>query len=339
MPVTIKDLAKALGISPSTVSRALKDHPDISPETKKAVRDLAEKLNYHPDPIALSLKKKQSRVIGVMVPEIVHYFFSTVISGIEDLAYDSGYRVMICQSNEHFGNEVKNIEALLASRVDGILVSVSKETTSFRHLEQVLEQRIPLVMFDRVAPDLPVDKVTVDDFQGAYEAVSHLIEMGCRRIVHYATSSHLEIGKQRLEGYLKALREHHLPVREEDILRCDLWEDAEKNTVGIMQRAEKPDGIFAVNDFTAVSTIKTLQKLGYRVPDDVAVVGFTNGQIADVVTPALTSVEQFGYHLGKTAAKMLLDRLKDPEKIIPPRRETIKTKLIVKESSLRKKTV
>lgn len=335
MAVTIKDIARVLGISPSTVSRALKDHPDIAPETKKAVRELAEKLKYQPDPIALSLKKKQSRIIGVLVPEIVHYFFSTVISGIEDLAYDSGYRVMICQSNEHFQHEVKNLEALLASRVDGILVSISKETTSYKHLEQIQEQGIPLVMFDRVAQDLPVDKVVVDDFEGAYKAVTHLIEMGCRKIIHYATAPFLEIGKQRRDGYIRALQDHNLTVHDEDIIRCDLWEDAEKITRGLMQRNPKPDAIFAVNDFTAIGTIKTLQKLGYRIPEDVAVAGFTNGQIADVVTPSLTSVEQFGYHLGKTATQMLLDRLADPEKEIPPRTETIPTKLIIKESTMR----
>ncbi|NOY37802.1 MAG: LacI family transcriptional regulator [Chlorobi bacterium] len=337
MSVTIKDIARVLGISPSTVSRALKDHPDIAAETKRAVKELAEELNYQPDPIALSLKKRQSHIIGVLVPEIVHYFFSTVISGIEDLAYASGYRVMICQSNENFSHEVKNIDALLASRVDGILVSLSKETTSYRHLENIVEQRVPMVMFDRVAESLRVDKVVVDDLNGAYKAVSHLIEMGCRRIIHYGTAQYLAIGKNRREGYLRALADHNLPKRDEDIVRCDLYEDAVRITRGMMQRSPKPDAFFAVNDFTAIGTIKTLQELGYRVPEDVAVVGFTNGQIADVISPALTSVEQFGYNLGKTAVELLLERLNVPGKTIPARTRTIKTKLIIKASSLRKK--
>jgi len=335
--ITIKDIARELGISPSTVSKALKGHRDISSSTKQSVRDLAEKWNYKPDQIALSLKSGLSKTIGVIVPEIVHYFFSTVISGIEDLAYDSGYTVMFCQSSELYEREVKAVETLLSSRVDGILVSVTKVTENFDHFRRIKDNGIPLVFFDRICDDIDTDKVIVDDEIGAYEAVKHLINIGCKNIIHLSGPPTLNIGKNRKDGYLRALRENNLPLNENNIIRCDSMEDATLVVPGLLKRITRPDGFFAVNDLTAAATMKIIMNMGYNVPDDIAVVGFTSGMISDITNPTLTSVEQHGYLVGKEAVRLLIDRL-GKRLDLPFQTKIIKTELVIKGSTLRSKT-
>jgi len=334
--ITIKDIARELGISPSTVSKALKGHRDISSSTKQSVRDLAEKWNYKPDQIALSLKSGLSKTIGVIVPEIVHYFFSTVISGIEDLAYDSGYTVMFCQSSELYEREVKAVETLLSSRVDGILVSVTKVTENFDHFRRIKDNGIPLVFFDRICDDIDTDKVIVDDEIGAYEAVKHLINIGCKNIIHLSGPPTLNIGKNRKDGYLRALRENNLPLNENNIIRCDSMEDATLVVPGLLKRITRPDGFFAVNDLTAAATMKIIMNMGYNVPNDIAVVGFTSGMISDITNPTLTSVEQHGYLVGKEAVRLLIDRL-GKRLDLPFQTKIIKTELVIKGSTLRLK--
>jgi LacI family transcriptional regulator len=332
--VTIKDIAKELGISPSTVSKALKGHRDISVATKQAVRELVEKWNYKPDQIALSLKSGLSKTIGVIVPEIVHYFFSTVISGIEDLAYDSGYHVMFCQSSELYAREVNAVDTLLSCRVDGILVSLSKVTYDFEHFRKIQDSGIPLVFFDRICDEIDTDRVIVDDEVGAYEAVKHLIKIGCKNIIHLSGPQNLQIGKSRKEGYLRALREQNMPVNENNIIRCDTREEATVIVPDLLKRPEKPDGIFAVNDLTAAATMKIIMDMGYSVPDDIAVVGFTSGLISDITNPTLTSVEQNGYLIGREAVRLLIDRLEKKHEL-PSQTKIIKTELVVKGSTQR----
>jgi LacI family transcriptional regulator len=330
--VTIKDIARELGISPSTVSKALKEHPDISPATRKAVRELVIKWNYKPDPIALSLLSGQSKILGVIVPEIVHYFFSTVISGIEDLAYDSGYHVMFCQSNETYDREVKAVQTLLSSRVDGILVSVSKLTKDFEHFRKIIDDRIPLVFFDRICDEIETDRVIVDDETGAYEAVKHLIKTGCRNIIHLSGPPDINIGRNRKNGYIKALMEYNFPVLEENIINCDTSGEALKVIPGLLNRKEKPDGIFAVNDLTAAEAMKIVKLSGYRVPEDISIIGFTSGMISDLTDPTLTSVEQHGYNIGEEAVKLLINRIE--RKIeIPFQTKIIRTELVIKNST------
>jgi LacI family transcriptional regulator len=333
--VTIKDIAKELGISPSTVSKALKGHPDISSATKRAVKELVEKWNYKPDPIALSLKSGLSKTIGVIVPEIVHYFFSTVISGIEDLAYDSGYHVMFCQSNESYEREVKAVHTLLSSRVDGILVSLCKRTENFDHFRKIREAGIPMVFFDRICDELESDRVIVDDEKGAYEATSHLIETGCTNIIHLSGPQNLLIGKNRRSGFVQALKDHNLPVSEDNIIKCDTAEEAQIIVPELFKRTRIPDGIFAVNDLTAAGAMKMVKLIGYRVPDDVSFVGFTSGMISDITDPPLTSVEQHGYIVGKEAVRLLINRLESKEEI-PYHTKVIKTELVIKGSTKRK---
>jgi len=330
--VTIKDIAKELGISPSTVSKALNDHPDISQVTKKVVRDLVEKWNYKPDPIALSLKSGLTKTIGVIVPEIVHYFFSTVISGIEDLAYDSGYHVMFCQSNETYEREVKAVQTLLSSRVDGILVSITKVTKDFGHFRKIQDNGIPLVFFDRICNELDTDRVIVDDEQGAFDAVEHLIKTGCKNIVHLSGPQNLQIGKNRKDGYLRALRYYNQITDEQNIIKCDTREEATIIVPELMKRTNRPDGIFAVNDLTAVEAMNMIKECGFNVPKDVSVVGFTNGMISDITCPTLSSVEQHGYMIGKEAVKLLINRIEKKQNL-PFRTITIKTEMVIKGSS------
>ena len=329
--VTIKDIARELEISPSTVSRALKDHPDISPDTKKLVSNLADKWNYRPNPIALSLKGGNSNTLGVVVPEIIHYFFSSVISGIEDYANAHGYNVMICQSNEEYEKEVKSIETLINSRVDGILVSMSKLTRNIDHFKQLSDRNTPLVFFDRVCKEIDSDSVVVDDEEGAYMAVKHLIMEGRKRIVHLSGPPSLLITKARIDGYIRALNEFQCNVAEENIIKCDQVKEVEWIIPGLMERNPPPDAFFCVNDFTAAQAMKIIKKLSYEVPGDVAIVGFTNGQLAGLTTPGLTTVDQHGYEMGGEAARLLLDRIKDRKR--PSQHKVIKTELVIRESS------
>jgi LacI family transcriptional regulator len=331
--ITIKDIARILGISPSTVSRALKDHPDINSDTKKAVNELANKLKYQPNAVALSLKNSRSNTIGIIIPEIVHYFFSSVISGIEDIASQRGYTVIICQSNESFEREVANAKALLSHRVDGILISVSKQTNTFNHFQNLQEGGIPLVFFDRIAPEINADQVINDDVEASYDATRHLIENGCKRIAHFAGPQSLLIGRNRLQGYINALTEAGLPVDNRLIIQADTFEKA-RNTVGqMLDSGIVPDGIFAVNDMTAIGAMQTIQKRGLKIPDDVSIVGFSDGYLSGVTDPHLSSVDQHGYEMGTMAAEMLFKRILSDETEYIPEIKTLKANLIVRGSS------
>ncbi len=329
--ITIKDIARELGISPSTVSRALKDHPDISQATRDAVNELARKWNYRPNPIALSLKSGSSKTIGVVIPEVVHYFFSTVISGIEDVVYQRDYNMILCQSNELWEHEVKNIRTLIASRVDGILASVAKSTSDFTHYHTVLDKQIPLVFFDREVEGIDTDSVVIDDEEGAYNAVIHLLRSGKKRIVHLAGPPGLAIARHRREGYIRAMKEYRLTPSDDDIVMCDEIESAIRLVPEIMKRNPPPEAFFAVNDLTAAQTLKIIKKLGYSIPDEIAVVGFTNSQMATLTDPGLTSVDQKGFEIGQAAARLLLERIENRRR--PAERRVIRSELVIRGSS------
>jgi LacI family transcriptional regulator len=332
--VTIKDLARELKISASTVSRALKNHPDISEETKRAVNELAKKLNYQPNAVALSLKQQRSNTIGVIIPEIVHYFFSSVISGIEDVAYDAGFNVIICQSNERYEREVANAKTLLASRVDGVLISISKETQDFKHLYNFQNHNVPMVFYDRIVPGLATDQVIIDDLEAAYNATKHLIESGRTKIAHFAGPQKLLIGQHRKEGYLKALKEAGIPIDEELIVEADSFEKARLAIMKFFNQNKEFDGIFAVNDLTAIGAMQTLQKKGIKIPDEIAIVGFSDGRFSGITDPTLTSVDQHGYEMGTTATKMLLKRITTKDTDYPAETKILNANLIVRGSSV-----
>lgn len=331
--VTIKDIARELGVSPSTVSRAMKDHPDISSATKAQVKELVERLKYKPNAIALSLRSRKSNTIALVVPEIIHHFFSSVISGIEDVAQEAGYNVMIFQSNESYEREVAIAQSLGSIQVDGLLVSIAKTSMKFGHFKELMNEGMPMVFFDRACEQIETDKVLVDDFNGAFNAVEYLIKTGCRRIAHYGAPQHLLIGYQRKRGYISALEKHGIEVDEELMVKCDTIPEALEITPRIMRMENPPDAIFTVNDLTASGVIKVLKQLRFRIPEDVSIIGFTDGLVATVTDPSLTSVSQHGHEMGKRAMIMLLKRIDVLEEDFPAVTEIIPTELVVRDST------
>ncbi len=330
---TLKDIAEELGISVSTVSRALRDHPDISVATKKRVLAAAEKYNYQPNQLAQSLQKKRSNTIGVIVPEIRHHFFSTVISGIEEIAYEHGYTIMVCQSNETLAREILNTQALVANRVAGLLIAISSETTRFDHLSAVLGQGIPMVQFDRVVEELPTSKVVVDDYRAAYEAVAHLIESGYRRIGHLAGQEGIALNRHRFEGYRDAMRDNGLEVESRFYLHGGYREvDGRQGAERYLAMDELPEAILAINDPVAVGLFTRFKEAGVRIPDDVALVGFSDTPAAALIEPGLTTVYQPAFEMGRTAVTLLLKQF-EAEGDFVPETVTLDTRLLVRGSS------
>ena len=307
--ITIKDIGRALNISPSTVSRALKNHPDISQTTKDAVNKYAKDFNYKPNTLALSLRMSKNNSIGVIVPEIVHYFFSSILSGIEHIANQQGFNVIICQSNENYENEIRNAESLIATRVSGVLACLSKHTTKYDHFQDIIDSDIPLVFFDRICIGINTDRVVVDDYSGAFAAVEYLIQTGCRRIAFYSSPFHLEISKNRKNGYLDALRKYSIPVDESLIYVCDTREEAIIITPDILDNSNRPDGFFAINDHCASGIMYAVKLAKLRIPEDVSIFGFSDGELAKACDPMLSTVEQHGYEMGMNAASLLLDKI------------------------------
>lgn len=331
---TIKDIARELGISPSTVSRALKDHFEISQETKDAVKRVAKELNYQPNSLALSLRYSKSNTIGVIVPEIVHFFFSTIISGIEDIAQSRGYNVIITQSNESLEREVMNIQTLFNNRVDGVVVSLSKESYDHSHFEAMMQKGLPIVFFDRVAEDLESSKVTVDDFLGGYQATKHLIEQGYQRIAHLAGPSGLDITNDRMNGYRKAHEEAGMEVDEDLIIMDQASNESEAYTaIYDLLKSKNPDGLFASNDLAAMGAIKAAQKYGKNVPIDFGVVGFSNWQFTALTNPSISTIEQPGFEIGQHAAELLLKQIDGGDEEVPFESVKLPTSLIARESS------
>lgn len=308
--ITIKDIAKALNISPSTVSRALKNHPDISEETKKEVQKYAQKFNYKPNILASNLRMSKNNTIGVIVPEIIHYFFSSVLSGIEQVSNREGYNVIICQSSENYEKEIRNVDALISSRVAGVLACLSKTTSTYDHFQQIINHGIPLVFYDRVCIIINTDRVVVDDYTGAFSAVEYLIQTGCKRIAFYSSPLHLEISKNRRNGYLDALYKYGLPVDESLIRICDTREEAIIITPEILDRPDRPDGFFAINDHCASGILYATKLAKLSVPEDVSICGFSDGELAKACDPMLTTVEQHGYEMGINAAELLISKIK-----------------------------
>jgi len=336
--VTIKDIARELGISPSTVSRALKDHPDISPATKKAVTQRAEELNYQPNSIALSLRHRKSNTIGVIIPEIVHFFFSTVISGIEDIAYSAGYSVIISQSNESYEREVLDTRAMFNNRVDGILVSMSRETKDLAHFESIHKRGMPMVFFDRECEVTGCSNVLVDDVEGGFQATEHLIRQGYRRIVHLKGPSHLPIARDRHIGYRKALEASGLDFDPDLVINEEVGNDPDQaeEVFGRFydQLETKCDAVFASTDMIAYGIIQALKKRNIRVPADVGVIGFSNWQFTSLTEPKISTIAQPGFEMGQEAARLLIKEIEAGEDVlIEPVITRLNTSLVVRDST------
>jgi LacI family transcriptional regulator len=335
---TIHDIARKLNITASTVSRALKDHPRISTETKKAVLKTAEKLNYQPNHIAAALRNGKSNIIGIIVPTADRTFFSSVVRGIEEIANTSKYNVMICQTYDSYEKEMDTVEALLNARVDGIIASFAKNTTNFDHFLKVKERGIPLILFDRSNDTLEVSHVVVDDFLGAYKATEHLIQQGCRRIAHFTNTRKISIYKERLRGYRDALLDNGLPYDESLIVESNLQlEDGRNSMQQMLQRAEIPDGVFSASAYGILGAMQVLKEKGIRIPEEVALVGFSNEPFTSFTEPALTSVDQHSMRMGNAAAEIFLEEITSANQKFIPQKIVLKPELIIRQSSLRKK--
>ena len=336
--VTLKQIARELDVSISTVSKSLRNSPEISEDTRVKVQAFAKLYNYKPNNIALSLKNRKTKTIGIIIPEIVHHFFATVISGIEQVANESGYNVIVCLSNESFDKEVINMEMLANGSIDGFIMSLSKETQykgDFHHITEIINQGMPVVMFDRVTNDVLCDKVIIDDKNAAYEAVQSLILAGKKRIALITTVDYVSVGKLRTDGYTKALLDHDISFDKDLILKIEDMEHCEAEIAKLIEE-KAIDAAFAVNELFAVTVIKTALKLHLRVPEDIAVIAFTDGIISRFSTPTITTVSQNGIMMGRQAARMLIDRLEsefgDTEQYTT---EVIETHLIERESTKR----
>ena len=332
-PLTMKDIAAHFGISVATVSRALKDSPRISVERRAAIQQYAREHNFTPNMIAESLRHSRiqpMKVIGVIIPEFAHYYFSSILSGIEEEASAHGYRIMVAQSNEQYEREVKICKSFYENKVCGIIVSQAKDTHRYDHFQQLIDTGIPLVFYDRICTGVNASRVVVDDYMGAFNAVSHLIETGCNRIAYYGSAMTLEISKNRFNGYKDALLKHGIQPDPELVRLCDNRTDAESITPEMLNSSAPPNGFFAVNDDTAIGILYTAKRMGFRVPEDISICGFTNGQRAIACDPMLTTVEQRGTKVGEEAADILIGHV---EGTIPPgkiERRIIRTRLIIR---------
>ncbi|WP_274475078.1 LacI family DNA-binding transcriptional regulator [Mangrovimonas aestuarii] len=341
--VTLKQIARELDVSISTVSKALRNSKEISEDTRQKVQAFAKLYNYRPNNIALSLKNRKTRTIGIIIPEIVHHFFSKVIRGIELVANKRGYNVIIGLSNESFDKEVINMEMLANGSIDGFILSISKETQlqqDYHHFNETISQGMPIVMFDRVVNEIRCDKVIVDDLEGSKKAVNKLINDGCNHIAIITTKDYVSVGKLRTQGYLEALEENERVAEANLILKIDDELDAEDHLGELEAEVEqlfkhnnKIDGVFAVNELYALTAMKVARKMGLAIPEDIQVIGFTDGVLSKHATPSLTTVSQHAQQMGEKAAEMLIAKLESESQEESFQTVVIETEIIEREST------
>lgn len=334
--VTIKDIAKALGLSTSTVSRALRDTHEISTATKKIVLEYAKAINYQPNPIALSLKERRSKSIGVVVSEVANSYFSQAINGIESIAYDRGYHVIISQTHESYDREVVNVQHLASRSVDGLLVSLSSQTTDIEHFKSLHSRGLPIVFFDRVADEIDTHKVIANNEKGAYDATVHLIRSDYKRIAHLTSSSYLSISIERLAGYEAALKAHGQKLNPAYLKHCAhggmLYEETENAIKELLALPEKPDAIFVAGDRLSTGCLSVFKNLKIKVPEDMAIAGFSNSDVLDLFNPSLTSVRQPAFEIGQLATQMLLQIIEAKYPIEEFEKKILETELFVRQS-------
>lgn len=338
-PVTLKQIAEELNISVTTVSKALKDYPDVSKKTKALVRELAKTLNYRPNTFAVNLRTKESKTIGLVIPVIVHHFFSNVIKGIIAQAEKKGYLVIILQSNESYELEKKQIDLLLSQRVDGIIISLANGTANYNHLNEVISQGKPLVMFDKIAKIINCTKVIIDDRKAAYIATQHLIDTGCRRIAHFRGALLPQNSIDRFLGYKKALVDNNLPYDPSLVYICECgdrsFEEGKENAQKLLKDHDDVDGIFINTDLVAIGAMTEFNRQGVKIPEDISIIGFSNWFMSSVISPTLTTIDQPGLTMGKTAFKQLYKEIKAIKNKKPktPKIITLETELIKREST------
>ncbi len=337
MKTTIHDIARKLNITASTVSRALRDHPRISDETKKAVLKVAQKLNYQPNHIAAALRKGRSNILGIIVPTVDRTFFSSVVRGIEEIANQSQYNVMICQTYDDFEKEVKTVEALLNARVDGIIASHGKETHNYEHFRKVKQKGIPLILFDRSNDELEVSHVVIDDYLGGYKATEHLIQQGCKRIAHFTNTRKISIYRERLRGYREALENHGIKYDESLIVESNLQlEDGRTSMLKLLKQKALPDAVFSASAYGAMGALQILKEKQIAVPEKVALVAFSNEPFTWFTEPGLTTVDQHPTRMGNAAAEIFIEEAHATKEKFIPQKIVLKPELIIRGSSLRK---
>ena len=332
-PLTMKDIARELGISVATVSRALKDSPRISAERRAVIQRYAREHNFTPNMLAESLRHSRVqpvKIIGVIVPEFVHYYFSTILKGIEDEASAHGYRIMVAQSGERYEREVRLCQSFYENKVCGIIVSQAKDTQRYDHFERLIAAGVPLVFYDRICTGVNTSRVVVDDYMGAFNAVEHLIRTGCRRIAYFGSQMNLEIAKNRFNGYKDALLKNKLQFHPELTRICDNRHDAEMMTPDLFDGESYPDAFFAVNDDTAIGILYSVKRMGLRVPEDISICGFTNGVRAKSCDPMLTTVEQQGERVGEEAVNILIGHVEGNIPMDHVEKRIVRTRLILR---------
>lgn len=334
---TIRDIAQELNITASTVSRALNDHPRISSSTKKAVLKVAKKLNYQPNSLAAALRNGKSHVIGIIVPTADRAFFASVVRGIEEISNKAHYKVMICQSYDIYEKEVMAVDALLNAQVDGIIASLAKTTSNLDHFKRVQNTDIPLILFDRATSGLNVSQVVIDDYMGAYKTVEHLIQQGCKRIAHFTSAMKVSIYKERFRGYREALERHNIPFDETLVIESNLQlEDGRESMKKLLALKELPDAIFSASDYGAMGAMQILKENNIKIPQQVALAGFSNEPFTSFTDPPLTSVDQLSISMGNVTAKVFFEQIAVKGRKAVPQTITLKPQLVIRGSSLKK---
>ena len=340
--LTLKLIAKELDVSISTVSKALRDSAEISEDTRQKIKAFAKLYNYKPNNIALSLKNRKTRTIGIIIPQIVHHFFTTVIRGVEQTAREYNYNVIITLSNNDFDKEVLNMELLANGSTDGFILSLSKETMQkddFRHLTEAIDQGMPVVMFDRIVDEIPCDKVMIDDREGAKLGVNHLIKTGCKKIAIITSEDYVTVGKLRTKGYVEAIESTGASIDRDLILKLDAIDHLNDKAMARIKhflKGKDIDGLFTINEIFAVSAAKFLMEQGKSIPEDVGIVSFSDGELSQHFVPSLTTVSQHGEQMGRKAAELLINKLERPESEVEEYTTAyIDTSLIERESTKR----
>lgn len=336
--ITIYDIAKLLNISATTVSRGLKDHPSINKSTRKKIQDLALKLGYRSNTFASSLRNKYTHTIGVIIPRLNSYFVASVIAGIEKIANESGYNLIISQSQEKYQKEILNAKTMFNNRVDGLLVSLAYDTENIAHFDQFIKRGTPIVFFDRVNMNNQCLGIVIDNYKSAYEITTHLVNQGCRKVMHLGGNLSRNVYADRLRGYKQALADNKIIFDPKYVLINDLSEEAGIQAGElILKMKTRPDGVFAANDTCAVFCMKTLKQAKIKIPEEIAFAGFNNDPLSKVVEPNLTTVNYPGYEMGKTAASQLIGHLNGTLNLKSTNIIILRSELIIRESSLKKR--
>ena len=337
--ITLKQIAESLGISITTVSKALKNYPDVSPKTRKAVLDLAKSLSYTPNSFAVNLRTKESKTIGLIIPEVVHHFFSNVINGIIDEAEKNGYLVIILQSNESLELEKKQVELLMNKRVDGIIMSLSNESNDDEHIKEIIRKEIPFVLFDKISKLIPCSKVIINDQKAALNAVEHLIQKGCRKIAHIRGPVNPQNAIDRFLGYKKALEKNNIPFDQKLVYTCKnvTFDEGKEFAKQIAKEHPDVDGIFVITDLVAVGVLAHFNEVNIKIPEQIKVIGFSNWFMSQVITPKLSTVDQPSFEMGVQSFGLLLEEINTKKELLPfqPRTIELETGIIERESTLK----